>query len=309
MVFAETVKREMAVVMFKTHIEEYLRYLKIEKGLSDASISSYNQDLKKYSQFLEDQNVTRVDSITAETLVSFLQFLTSENKSAKTIRRMQSTLKNFHQFLQIERITENNPALRLQTPREEKALPVVLTIEEMERLLQSPDQTTQGIRDNAMMELLYASGLRVSELINLNISDLNLEMGFIHVYGKGEKERIVPTTEYVAKKLRNYIKNYRLKLLKDENIDTLFLTNRGKGFTRQGLWKTIKKYVRESGIDKNITPHTFRHSFATHLIENGADLRAVQEMLGHSDISTTQIYTQISAGKIREMYKQFHPRK
>lgn len=309
MVFAETVKREMAVVMFKTHIEEYLRYLKIEKGLSDASISSYNQDLKKYSQFLEDQNVTRVDSITAETLVSFLQFLTSENKSAKTIRRMQSTLKNFHQFLQIERITENNPALRLQTPREEKALPVVLTIEEMERLLQSPDQTTQGIRDNAMMELLYASGLRVSELINLNISDLNLEMGFIHVYGKGEKERIVPTTEYVAKKLTNYIKNYRLKLLKDENIDTLFLTNRGKGFTRQGLWKTIKKYVRESGIDKNITPHTFRHSFATHLIENGADLRAVQEMLGHSDISTTQIYTQISAGKIREMYKQFHPRK
>ncbi|MCK1976764.1 site-specific tyrosine recombinase XerD [Jeotgalicoccus huakuii] len=295
--------------MFKTHIEEYLRYLKIEKGLSDASISSYNQDLKKYSQFLEDQNVTRVDSITAETLVSFLQFLTSENKSAKTIRRMQSTLKNFHQFLQIERITENNPALRLQTPREEKALPVVLTIEEMERLLQSPDQTTQGIRDNAMMELLYASGLRVSELINLNISDLNLEMGFIHVYGKGEKERIVPTTEYVAKKLTNYIKNYRLKLLKDENIDTLFLTNRGKGFTRQGLWKTIKKYVRESGIDKNITPHTFRHSFATHLIENGADLRAVQEMLGHSDISTTQIYTQISAGKIREMYKQFHPRK
>ena len=309
MVYAETVKRKMAVVMFKTHIEEYLRYLKIEKGLSDASISSYNQDLKKYSQFLEDQNVTRVDSITAETLVSFLQFLTSENKSAKTIRRMHSTLKNFHQFLQIERITENNPALRLQTPKEEKALPVVLTIEEMERLLQSPDQTTQGIRDNAMMELLYASGLRVSELINLNISDLNLEMGFIHVYGKGEKERIVPTTEYVAKKLTNYIKNYRLKLLKDENIDTLFLTNRGKGFTRQGLWKTIKKYVRESSIDKNITPHTFRHSFATHLIENGADLRAVQEMLGHSDISTTQIYTQISAGKIREMYKQFHPRK
>ncbi|WP_035855877.1 site-specific tyrosine recombinase XerD [Jeotgalicoccus marinus] len=295
--------------MFKTHIDEYLRYLKIEKGLSDASISSYNQDLKKYSQFLEDQNVTRVESITAETLVTFLQFLTSENKSAKTIRRMQSTLKNFHQFLQIERITENNPALRLQTPKEEKALPVVLTIEEMERLLQSPDQTTQDIRDNAMMELLYASGLRVSELINLNISDLNLEMGFIHVYGKGEKERIVPTTEYVAKKLTNYIKNYRLKLLKDENIDTLFLTNRGKGFTRQGLWKTIKKYVRDSGIDKNITPHTFRHSFATHLIENGADLRAVQEMLGHSDISTTQIYTQISAGKIREMYKQFHPRK
>ena len=309
MEFAEIVKGKTAAVMFKMHIEEYLRYLKIEKGLSDSSISSYKQDLKKYSQFLEDQNVTRVDSITAETLVTFLQFLSEEQKSAKTIRRMQSTLKNFHQFLQIERVTEINPAVRLKTPREEKALPVVLSIEDMECLLSSPDQSTHGIRDSAMMELLYASGLRVSELINLKVTDLNLEMGFIHVYGKGEKERIVPTTEYVATKLKNYINDDRLKLLKDENIDTLFLTNRGKGFTRQGLWKTIKKYVSISGIDKNITPHTFRHSFATHLIENGADLRAVQEMLGHSDISTTQIYTQISAGKIREMYKQFHPRK
>ena len=179
----------------------------------------------------------------------------------------------------------------------------------METLLASPDSSTQGKRDKVIMELFYASGLRVSELINLRLSDLNLAMGFIHVYGKGDKERIVPTTEYVSELLESYISNERISLLKDENIDTLFLTNRGKGFTRQGLWKTIKKYVALSGIRKNITPHTFRHSFATHLIENGADLRAVQEMLGHSDISTTQVYTQISASKIREMYKQFHPRK
>ena len=295
--------------MLNRHIDEYLTYLKIERGLSDASISSYKLDLKQYSQYLKDENVTGVEDITTEILVAFLQFLSENNKSSKTIRRVQSTLRNFHQFLQFERIIDTNPALRLSTPKEERELPVVLSIEEMETLLQAPDKTPQGIRDNAIMELLYASGLRVSELINLKLSDLNLDMGFIHVYGKGDKERIVPTTEYVAEKLNDYIKNQRLMLLKHENTDILFITNRGKGFTRQGLWKTIKKYVLISGISKNITPHTFRHSFATHLIENGADLRAVQEMLGHSDISTTQVYTQISATKIREMYKQFHPRK
>ena len=305
----EIAKRKMAELMLKAYINEYLSYLKIERGLSDASISSYRQDLNQYNNYLTEKNVTSVKSITTETLVTFLQFLSIEGKSNKTIRRMQSTLRNFHQFLQLEQVSETNPALRLSTPKMEKDLPVVLTIEEMETLLASPDSSTQGKRDKVIMELFYASGLRVSELINLRLSDLNLAMGFIHVYGKGDKERIVPTTEYVSELLESYISNERISLLKDENIDTLFLTNRGKGFTRQGLWKTIKKYVALSGIRKNITPHTFRHSFATHLIENGADLRAVQEMLGHSDISTTQVYTQISASKIREMYKQFHPRK
>lgn len=305
----EIAKRKMAALMLKAYINEYLSYLKIERGLSDASISSYRQDLNQYNNYLTEKNVTSVKSITTETLVTFLQFLSIEGKSYKTIRRMQSTLRNFHQFLQLEQVSETNPALRLSTPKMEKDLPVVLTIEEMETLLASPDSSTQGKRDKVIMELFYASGLRVSELINLRLSDLNLAMGFIHVYGKGDKERIVPTTEYVSELLESYISNERISLLKDENIDTLFLTNRGKGFTRQGLWKTIKKYVALSGIRKNITPHTFRHSFATHLIENGADLRAVQEMLGHSDISTTQVYTQISASKIREMYKQFHPRK
>ena len=305
----EIAKRKMAALMLKAYINEYLSYLKIERGLSDASISSYRQDLNQYNNYLTEKNVTSVKSITTETFVTFLQFLSIEGKSNKTIRRMQSTLRNFHQFLQLEQVSETNPALRLSTPKMEKDLPVVLTIEEMETLLASPDSSTQGKRDKVIMELFYASGLRVSELINLRLSDLNLAMGFIHVYGKGDKERIVPTTEYVSELLESYISNERISLLKDENIDTLFLTNRGKGFTRQGLWKTIKKYVALSGIRKNITPHTFRHSFATHLIENGADLRAVQEMLGHSDISTTQVYTQISASKIREMYKQFHPRK
>ena len=199
--------------MLNRYIDEYLTYLKIERGLSDASISSYKQDLKQYSQYLTDENVTGVEHITTEILVTFLQFLSENGKSNKTIRRVQSTLRNFHQFLQLEQVIDTNPALRLNTPKEERELPVVLTVEEMETLLHSPDSTAQGIRDNAIMELLYASGLRVSELINLKLSDLNLEMGFIHVYGKGDKERIVPTTEYVADKLNNYIKNHRLTLL------------------------------------------------------------------------------------------------
>lgn len=291
------------------HTEEYLLFLSVEKGLSQSSISSYRQDLMQYGAFLLERDIADASSIETEILIDFLKNMRESGKSAKTISRMQSTLKNFHQFLVNDNITSHNPALRLHSIKEAKKLPVYLTVEEMERLLSTPDSSTSGGRDKAMMELLYASGLRVSELIDIRITDLNIEMGFIRIMGKGNKERIVPITDYVGRLLKDYISEARMALLKTENTDVLFLTNRGRGFTRQGLWKTIKKYELQSGIGKNITPHTFRHSFATHLVENGADLRAVQEMLGHSDISTTQIYTQISAVKIREMYKKFHPRK
>ncbi|MFC3418166.1 site-specific tyrosine recombinase XerD [Salinicoccus hispanicus] len=291
------------------HTEEYLLFLSVEKGLSQSSISSYRQDLMQYAAFLLEKDIADASHIETEILIDFLKNMRESGKSAKTISRMQSTLKNFHQFLVNDNITSHNPALRLHSIKEAKKLPVYLTVEEMERLLSTPDTSTSGMRDKAMMELLYASGLRVSELIDIRITDLNAEMGFIRIMGKGSKERIVPITDYVGRLLRDYISEARMALLKEDDTDVLFLTNRGKGFTRQGLWKTIKKYELQSGIGKNITPHTFRHSFATHLVENGADLRAVQEMLGHSDISTTQIYTQISAVKIREMYKKFHPRK
>ncbi len=294
---------------FERNIEEYLLFLSVEKGLSQASISSYKQDLKQYQGFLEDREIPNYSSVDTEMIIAFLKLLKEEGKSGKTITRMQSTLRNYHQFLLNENVVTSNPALRLHSIKEDKKLPVYLTIEEMEQLLKTPDTSTAGTRDRAMMELLYASGLRVSEVIDIKTTDLNTDMGFIRVRGKGSKERIVPMTDHVGELLTDYIANERLILLKDDNVDALFITNRGKGFTRQGLWKTIKKYEMLSGIGKNITPHTFRHSFATHLIENGADLRAVQEMLGHSDISTTQIYTQISAVKIREMYTQFHPRK
>lgn len=295
--------------MIENNISEYITFLKIEKGLSPASIDSYKQDLKHYSAFLETKSIKNLDDIDSNILVSFLKSLRDKGMSAKTVTRIQSTLRNFHQFLLNENLASNNPATRLLAVKEEKKLPEYLTVEEMEKLLNTPDDTLSGKRDKAMMELLYASGIRVSELIGINITEVNNDMGFVRVRGKGSKERIVPITDYVAGLLNEYIKEVRIQLLKDENTDRLFITNRGKGFTRQGLWKTIKKYEMLSGIDRRITPHTFRHSFATHLIENGADLRAVQEMLGHSDISTTQIYTQISATKIREMYKQFHPRK
>ncbi len=295
--------------MIDVYVDEYITFLKIEKGLSSASLSSYRQDLKHYTNYLQDNNITTLDNVDTEVLIQFIKFLTEKGLSAKTVSRTQSTLRNFHQFLLNQNIIEVNPAVKLTAVRGEKKLPEYLTIEEMEILLNTPDASPAGIRDNTLMEVLYASGIRVSELINIKRADVNTEMGFIQVSGKGSKERIVPITDFVAKKLDHYVAEIRPQLLKTEDNDDLFITNRGRGFTRQGLWKTIKKYELLSGIRKNITPHTFRHSFATHLIENGADLRAVQEMLGHSDISTTQIYTQISTKKIREMYKQFHPRK
>ncbi|WP_179647103.1 site-specific tyrosine recombinase XerD [Salinicoccus kekensis] len=291
------------------HVDEYITFLKIEKGLSPASLSSYKQDLNHYLFYLDDQGITSLAKVDTDVLIGFIKYMTEKGLSPKTISRTQSTLRNFHQFLLNQDVTEVNPAVKLTAVRGEKKLPVYLTIEEMETLLATPDDSPAGRRDSTMMEVLYASGIRVSELISIKRPDVNTEMGFIRVSGKGSKERIVPITDFVARQLDEYIGSIRPRLLKAEDTEDLFITNRGRGFTRQGLWKTIKKYEVLSGINKNITPHTFRHSFATHLIENGADLRAVQEMLGHSDISTTQIYTQISASKIREMYKQFHPRK
>lgn len=295
--------------MIKDHmIDEYVLFLTVEKGLSPTTIAAYQTDLKQYQTFIESMKISDIKMITSDIIIKFLKQLSDDGKSKKTIGRMQSTLKNFHQFLMNERVTEHNPTVKLAAIKQDKMIPEYLTVEEMNHLLETPDQTPSGKRDQLIMEVLYACGLRVSELIELTVEDLNLEMGFIKVTGKGSKERIVPVTNFVSRLISEYIASERLTLLKELNTNQLFLTNRGKGFTRQGLWKMIKKYALISGINKSITPHTFRHSFATHLIENGADLRAVQELLGHTDINTTQIYTQISNIKIREMYKTYHPR-
>lgn len=290
------------------HIDEYILFLTVEKGLSATTIEAYHTDLRQYQAFMESETLPEINDIHTDTIIKFLKQLTDEGKSTKTISRMQSTIKNFHQFLVAERVMTHNPTVKLTSIKQEKLIPEYLTVSEMNKLLETPDTTESGVRDKLIMEVLYACGLRVTELVELSLDDLNLDMGFIRVRGKGNKERIVPVTDFVSRMIEDYIRSTRLTLLKDINTDQLFLTNRGRGFTRQGLWKMIKKYALLSGIHKTITPHTFRHSFATHLIENGADLRAVQELLGHTDINTTQIYTQISNVKIREMYKTYHPR-
>ncbi|MDK6862667.1 site-specific tyrosine recombinase XerD [Nosocomiicoccus ampullae] len=289
-------------------IEDYLSFLRIERGLSNSTLDSYAQDLNLYRDFLDKLDLT-FSTVSSTDIINFLKEEKEKGKRSKTLARLQSTLRNFHQYLINDGKTDKNPAALLSSIKIEQSLPDSLTIEEMEQLLDTPEPTTSGIRDKVMMELLYATGIRVSELISMNTINVNSEMGFITVVGKGQKERIIPITDYVAELLQEYIVDIRINLLKDKNTDALFLTNRGNSFTRQGVWKMIKKYNLLSGISKNVTPHTFRHTFATHLIENGADLRIVQELLGHTDISTTQVYTHLSKKSVKEMYDKFHPRK
>lgn len=289
-------------------IEDYLSFLRIERGLSNSTLDSYAQDLNLYRDFLDKLDLT-FSTVSSTDIINFLKEEKEKGKRSKTLARLQSTLRNFHQYLINDGKTDKNPAALLSSIKIEQSLPDSLTIEEMEQLLDTPEPTTSGIRDKVIMELLYATGIRVSELISMNTINVNSEMGFITVVGKGQKERIIPITDYVAELLQEYIVDIRINLLKDKDTDALFLTNRGNSFTRQGVWKMIKKYNLLSGISKNVTPHTFRHTFATHLIENGADLRIVQELLGHTDISTTQVYTHLSKKSVKEMYDKFHPRK
>ena len=239
----------------------------------------------------------------------YFAHLKQEGKSAKTIARLAATIRSFHQFAIREKYAVKDPTILIETPKYEQKLPDVLSEDEVNRLLTFTHITNpRDERDRTMLELLYGTGVRVSELIQLNVEDVNLTMGFIRVFGKGNKERIVPLGEHLMGILRNYIQEVRPNLLKKHVTDILFLNARGTALTRQGFWKILKKIGLEKGITKTLTPHTLRHSFATHLLENGADLRAVQEMLGHSDISTTQLYTHISKKQIREMYLMYHPR-
>lgn len=232
-----------------------------------------------------------------------------EGRSTKSIARFTSTIRSFHQFALREKYAAKDPTVLIETPKYERKLPDVLSIDEIDLLLTTPETSkNNGYRDRTMLELLYATGIRVSELINIEVEDVNLLMGFVKVFGKGNKERIIPLGETVIELLKTYIENVRPQLLKKQVTHTLFLNMQGKPLTRQGIWKIIKQTGAKAGIQKRLTPHTLRHSFATHLLENGADLRAVQEMLGHSDISTTQLYTHVSKTQIRKMYQQYHPR-
>lgn len=291
-------------------IEDYLHYLTIERGLSMNTRSSYERDLKQYYQFVVNQQIENWQQVDRYLILAFLEKLKKENKSTATITRMISSLRRFHQFLRQERYTDHDPMQHIDTPKKAQKLPDTLSLKEVERLIDTPDtRKVLGIRDRAILEVLYATGLRVSELIQLQLSDIHLNMALLQTVGKGDKERIVPLGDLAIHWIEVYLSDARPILVKKNPSETaLFVNNHGKKMTRQGIWKNLKAIVRAAGINKTVTPHTLRHSFATHLLENGADLRTVQELLGHADISTTQIYTHITKKRMTDVYKQYFPR-
>lgn len=292
----------------QTLIEDYLHYLKIERGLSDNTRSSYRQDLFQFTAYLEQQQLTEFTQ-DHFVIINYLQVQTDAHKAQSSITRSISTLRKFYQYLLRKKQIEINPMLQIDSPKQGRHLPAVLSSSEIERLLQTPDTAKPlGLRDRAILEVLYATGLRVSELIHLKLADLHLSLGLIQTIGKGNKERIIPIGDVAVDWVNQYLDRSRPKLTKGQSNPYLFVNFHGNGLTRQGIWKNLKMYVKLAGIEKDVTPHTLRHSFATVLLENGADLRIVQELLGHSDISTTQIYTHISKKHLTEVYQRSHPR-
>ncbi len=282
--------------------------MRIEKGLAGNTILSYERDLKSYLQYIDKVERINVTDVTRINIIHFLHLLKDQDKSAKTIARHIASIRSFHQFLLRERIAESDPSVHIETPQLERKLPSVLSIEEVEALLEVRDKSAFGLRNKAILELLYATGLRVSELINLNLADIHLTMGFVRCLGKGSKERIIPLGRLATEAITKYIERGRNELARKKSTDALFLNHHGERLSRQGCWKILKQLAKDANIQKDLTPHMLRHSFATHLLENGADLRAVQEMLGHADISTTQIYTHVSKVRLKDVYQQFHPR-
>ena len=297
--------------MMEYYKEDFLHYLVVERGLAQNTIESYNRDLTSYIKFLQKNlQITDINKVTRADIMKFLSFLKNSGKSSRTIARHIASIRSFHHFLIRDRITDHDPTELIETPQTEMKLPKVLSTGEVETLLNAPDlSTVLGIRDKAMLELMYATGMRVSELIRLNLNDIHLQLGFVRCFGKGNKERIIPVGKHATEALENYLMKARPQLLKQrKNTEALFLNHHGKRLSRQGFWKIVKQLAQKAGIHKELTPHTLRHSFATHLLENGANLRSVQEMLGHADISTTQIYTHVTKTRLKDVYKRFHPR-
>jgi len=290
-------------------VDEFINYLLVERGLAQNTVDAYRRDLLDFIKFLKKIDVDSPDCIERGHISAYLVFLKKKERAAATISRHIAALKTFLKFLFHEGNILINPAHDLEGPKPEKKLPKILSIKEVDMLLEQPKLiNAAGVRDKAMLEVLYATGMRVSELIDLKINNVNLEMGYIRCMGKGSKERVIPIGSKAIESLYTYLSWGRNKLLKNPREQTVFLNHHGRKLTRQGFWKILKKYAALARINKEITPHVLRHSFATHLLENGADLRAVQEMLGHADISTTQIYTHLSRKKILEVYNVSHPR-
>ena len=290
-------------------VDQYINYLVFEKGLSEKTIESYASDLSKYLEFLNQKEIKDITQADTPVILKHLIALRESGLGSKSCARHLITLRGFYKFLAQEKILEFDPAKLIDLPKSGLKLPDVLSVSEVNLLLNIPDSNTPlGKRNSAMIELLYAAGLRVSELINLKFLDVNLEACFVRVMGKGSKERIVPFGLYAKNKIDDYISNSRSLILKNHISKYLFVARAGKPMTRQGFWKLLKQYVKQAGIKKKVTPHSLRHSFASHLLEGGADLRTVQVMLGHVDISSTQIYTHVARDHLRQIHEKYHPR-
>nr|WP_223901796.1 site-specific tyrosine recombinase XerD [Lactobacillus laiwuensis] len=291
-------------------VEDYLRYSQVERGLSNNTITAYRQDLTSFIRFLQKENLTSWPTKVLD-IDAFLAEQRDQKKATSSISRLITSLRKFYQWLVRQNIQKLNPMLEIDSPKKRRTLPVALTVNEVNKLLQQPDTKKKlGLRDRALLETLYATGIRVSELINLKFTDLHEELRLVKVFGKGSKERLIPISEVALSWIDSYKEKVRdpLILKIGKNTDFIFLNSRGSSLTRQAVWQIIKHYCKMAGIQKNVTPHTLRHTFATHLLENGADLRVVQEILGHSDISTTQIYTNLSQKHILQVYEKTHPR-
>lgn len=288
--------------------EEFLDFIIVEKGLSKNTVDAYGRDLSRFELFLKERGKPAKNA-GREDVISFMTSLGRAGLSSRSTARNMVAVRMFYRFLKAEGYIEAIPTENIELPRSFRRLPDTLSPQEVEMLLNAPDtKGDKGIRDRAMIELLYATGLRVTELVEITVNRLNLEVGFLVAMGKGSKERVVPMGEVAMGWIKDYIKSARVKILKGRESDYLFVTARGSRMTRQGFWKIIKKNAFKAGIYKNISPHKLRHSFATHLLEGGADLRSVQTMLGHVDISTTQIYTHVNAERLKKIYKEYHPR-
>jgi integrase/recombinase XerD len=293
----------------KETLDQFLNHLSVERDLSANTIESYRRDLNGYLNFLREIKVDSASGITAEHVTGFIASLSRKGLAANSIARKLSSLRGFHKFLAAEGHCDVDPTSTLESPRQWRKLPGVLNIKEVERLLSQPKgDAPLVVRDKAILEFLYATGVRISELIHIKRKDLLSEVELVRVMGKGQKERIVPIGKEAVRSAHRYLQEVRSKLAGEHSEDVLFLNRRGQPFSRMGLWKILRKYVNRAGITKRVSPHTIRHSFATHLLKGGADLRAVQEMLGHADISTTQIYTHLDREYIKQEHRDYHPR-
>lgn len=289
---------------------KYFDYLLVERGMAQNTLESYGRDLRRYIFFIEEEKkINDITKVMPEVIVEYLTRIRNEGLAANSMNRSLAALRGFYKYLLREKILTENPLANIELAKVWMKLPETISKEEMKIILAQPgNQSNADIRNAAMLELLYATGIRVSELINLTMNSINWQVGFLIVMGKGSKERIVPIGKIAYDCTRRYVDEIRPRYMQKKSTDVLFLNRFGKRFTRQGFWKIVAAYAKKAGLQKKVYPHTFRHSFASHLLEGGADLRTVQVMLGHSDISTTQIYTHITRERLKEVHSKYHPR-